>query len=80
MFGGYSILSIPCKFAKFLRVMKRTPSVLGLGVFDISTMEFGVIGMLPQVAAAFDISIVIFDSWHNKIWLLLITSVKIVIL
>lgn len=51
-------LYIPHKFAKkYLQLMKRTLYVLGLGVFGIATTEFGVIGILPQIAATFRISI-----------------------
>ncbi|PSL43889.1 putative MFS family arabinose efflux permease [Chitinophaga niastensis] len=37
--------------------MKRTLYVLALGIFGIATTEFGVIGILPQIASAFKISI-----------------------
>lgn len=36
---------------------KRNLYVLALGVFGITTTEFGVIGVLPEIASAFDISI-----------------------
>lgn len=37
--------------------MKRILYVLALGVFGITTTEFGVIGILPQLAAAFGITV-----------------------
>ncbi|WP_394776623.1 MFS transporter [Flavobacterium sp.] len=37
--------------------MKRTLYVLALGTFGIGTTEFGVIGILPQIASAFSITI-----------------------
>ncbi|AOM77011.1 MFS transporter [Pedobacter steynii] len=37
--------------------MKRTLYILALGIFGIATTEFGVIGILPQIAAAFKVSI-----------------------
>lgn len=36
---------------------KRTLYILALGVFGIGTTEFGVIGILPQLASAFDVTI-----------------------
>lgn len=36
---------------------KRTLYILALGIFGIGTTEFGVIGILPQLATAFDVSI-----------------------
>ena len=36
---------------------KRTLYVLALGIFGITTTEFGVIGILPDLAKAFSISI-----------------------
>jgi DHA1 family inner membrane transport protein len=43
-----------CKKNKF---MKRTLYILALGTFGIGTTEFGVIGILPQIASAFSITI-----------------------
>jgi len=37
--------------------MKRTLYILALGIFGIATTEFGVIGILPQIATAFDVTI-----------------------
>lgn len=37
--------------------MKRTLYLLALGIFGIATTEFGVIGILPQLAAHFHITI-----------------------
>jgi DHA1 family inner membrane transport protein len=37
--------------------MKRTLYLLALGVFGIATTEFGVIGILPQIAAHFQVTI-----------------------
>ncbi|WP_201747887.1 MFS transporter [Chitinophaga vietnamensis] len=37
--------------------MKKVLYVLALGIFGITTTEFGVIGILPQIAASFGISI-----------------------
>lgn len=37
--------------------MKRTLYILALGIFGIGTTEFGVIGILPQLASAFGITI-----------------------
>ena len=36
--------------------MKRTLYLLALGVFGIATTEFGVIGILPQIAAHFEVT------------------------
>jgi len=37
--------------------MKRTLYLLALGVFGIATTEFGVIGILPQIASHFEVTI-----------------------
>lgn len=37
--------------------MKRTLYLLALGIFGIATTEFGVIGILPQIAAHFQVTI-----------------------
>ena len=37
--------------------MNRNLYVLALGVFGITTTEFGVIGVLPEIASTFRISI-----------------------
>ncbi|WP_160715413.1 MFS transporter [Chitinophaga solisilvae] len=37
--------------------MKRVLYVLAFGIFGLATTEFGVIGILPQIAAAFNITI-----------------------
>ncbi|MFL9484523.1 MFS transporter [Chitinophagaceae bacterium LWZ2-11] len=37
--------------------MKRTLYVLALGIFGVATTEFGVIGILPQIAEAFNVTI-----------------------
>ncbi|QNK62462.1 MFS transporter [Pedobacter sp. PAMC26386] len=37
--------------------MKRTLYVLALGIFGLATTEFGVIGILPKISYAFDVSI-----------------------
>ena len=38
-------------------MQKRTLYILALGIFGIGTTEFGVIGILPQLASAFHVSI-----------------------